>query len=228
MHNHSSASISVIVPVYNGQKFIKDALKSIKSQTISPLEIIVIDDGSVDASAEIVKSIEGVTYLYQENKGAAAARNNGIKKAKGKYLAFLDHDDIWYPNKLELQLNCMNKNPELDAIYCLIENSNFNVKSSSFQDAEHAITGYTPVSMLIKKTSMLKIGLFNTDSKVESFEWALRAHEAGLQNEVLQKKLVKRRIHSSNKGKTGNRDEYIREYFKALKHSLDRRSEQGT
>lgn len=110
--------ISVIIPVYNGSKYIQQAIDSILNQTYSNYEIIIIDDGSTDDTREKLQSYRSkIRYLYQENQGSAAARNLGIELAKGELIAFLDSDDYWYtPEKLEKQVAYFNGNPSLGCI----------------------------------------------------------------------------------------------------------------
>lgn len=99
--------VSIIVAAYNGERFIKEALESLLAQTFDNFEIVVVDDGSTDSTAEIVKSFEDerVKYFHKENSGnQAIPRNFGIKKTEGKYIAFCDQDDLWYPTKLEKQM----------------------------------------------------------------------------------------------------------------------------
>lgn len=109
--------ISVIIPTYNRAGFLEQALASVLHQTVACGEILVIDDGSTDASSEIVSRISRaaqvpIRYLYQENKGASAARNKGIAEARYDLLCFLDSDDRWAPPKLELQLKAMEREPQ--------------------------------------------------------------------------------------------------------------------
>jgi len=96
--------ISVVIPVYNGSKYLPDALASVVNQTLKPYEIIVVDDGSTDGSADIAKAFgEKIIVLSQANRGESAARNVGINAASGDWIAFLDADDVWLPEKLERQ-----------------------------------------------------------------------------------------------------------------------------
>lgn len=96
--------ISVIIPVYNGKKYIKTSIESVLDQPYKDIEVIVINDGSQDESLQIAENIANkdkrVRIINQENQGVAVARNLGIYKAKGEFIAFLDHDDIWVPNFL--------------------------------------------------------------------------------------------------------------------------------
>ena len=103
--------ISVIVPAYNAETFIQRTLDSILTQTYTNIEVLVVDDGSQDRTAEIVESFvekdSRVTLLKQKNAGVATARNLAIEKSRGEYIAPIDADDIWYPQKLEKQVQCM-------------------------------------------------------------------------------------------------------------------------
>ena len=101
--------VSIITPCYNGGKYISQTIESVIAQTYTNWEMIIVDDGSEDNSAEIIKSfnVPQVKYVYQNNAGSAAARNNGIRRANGQYIALLDSDDIWLPNFLECQINYM-------------------------------------------------------------------------------------------------------------------------
>ena len=116
--SHPSNSVSVIIPLYNGAKFIAQTLDSVLAQTVPPAEVIVVNDDSQDNSAEIVLGFgDSVTLIHTRNGGAAASRNFGASKAKGIWLAFCDHDDLWLPTKLEKQLRLANDSPD---IHCVI------------------------------------------------------------------------------------------------------------
>ncbi|WP_028575166.1 glycosyltransferase family 2 protein [Desulfonatronovibrio hydrogenovorans] len=101
--------VSVIIPTFNRAGFLKKAVDSVLGQTLADLELIVVDDGSEDATRQVLNSFNDkrLRYYYQENRGVSAARNLGLDKARGKYAAFLDSDDYWLPKKLELQTRFM-------------------------------------------------------------------------------------------------------------------------
>jgi len=107
--------VSVIIPTYNKSQYLREAIESVLNQTYKNIEVIVVDDGSTDNTGEIVKLFNDsrIIYFWQGNKGPASARNTGIKKAQGKYIAFLDSDDLWLKEKLEKQIDFMGKNPEI-------------------------------------------------------------------------------------------------------------------
>jgi len=106
--------ISVIIPTFNRKKTLGRAIQSVSNQSLSPFEILIIDDGSNDGTKEWVKkSFQDVKYIYQNNQGVSSARNKGIKYAYGDWIAFLDSDDEWLPNKLYEQVKAIGSNPEI-------------------------------------------------------------------------------------------------------------------
>ena len=107
-----------MIPVFNGERFIGDAIRSALGQTFRDFEIIVVDDGSIDQTEKIVRQFsDRVAYHRQENRGAAAARNLGVMCASGEWIAFLDADDIWYPQKLAVQFEAVAMNPAIAFVY---------------------------------------------------------------------------------------------------------------
>ena len=111
--------ISVIIPTYNAEQVILDTIKSVQQQTFSDFELIVIDDGSKDKTVELIKAVkdERIKVLPYENGGVCVARNRGIKQARGEFISFLDHDDLWTSDKLELQLKALQQNLEAGVAY---------------------------------------------------------------------------------------------------------------
>jgi glycosyltransferase involved in cell wall biosynthesis len=111
---------SVVIPVLNGAEFIAKAISSVLEQTMSDLELIVIDDGSTDATPQIVRAFRDprLRYFYQPNRGLSGARNTGIRQARAPWIAFLDCDDYWMPRKLEAQLEAATAAPEVGLVYC--------------------------------------------------------------------------------------------------------------
>ena len=106
--------VSVIIPTYNRANLVTEAINSVLMQSCKDIEIIVIDDGSTDNTSKVLKTFgDRIRYIKQKNMGAGAARNRGLKEANGKYIAFLDSDDIWLDFKIELQVAIMEKLPEI-------------------------------------------------------------------------------------------------------------------
>lgn len=112
--------VSVILPAYNADSTIRSTIESILEQTFPDFELIIIDDGSTDDTADVVHQFgdKRIIYLYQSNHERAEARNNGIAKSKGEFIAFLDADDLWLPEKLNKQMWLMQNNPKVGLVYC--------------------------------------------------------------------------------------------------------------
>ena len=123
-------NVSVIIPTYKRAHLVSQAIESALAQTYTDYEIIVVNDGSPDNTKEVLLDFgDKITAIHQENKGVAAARNAGITVATGRYIAFLDDDDMWLPNKLEKQIACLESNPNIGLVYsdmfCFDENGTF-------------------------------------------------------------------------------------------------------
>ena len=112
--------VSVIIPTYNRSQMLREALESVVEQTYADLEVIVVDDGSTDDSEAIVKAFndQRVRYFKQANSGVSSARNRGLDNAKGEYICFLDSDDMWPANFLEVMIGAISKKPEYSIGYC--------------------------------------------------------------------------------------------------------------
>jgi len=196
--------VSVIIPVYNGARFIAEAIESVCAQNYDPMEIIVVDDGSIDETSSIVQSFKDVRYIRQKNQGVAVARNTGIENSRGELIAFLDADDYWAPNKLGIQVNCLLKHPHVG--YTLGMQRNFlepgTVRPFWLRE-EHVLMdhiGFLPAS-LIRRQVFHVVGLFNPDYKIsEDVEWFTRVEDACIRRMVVPEVVLYRRIHNANLG----------------------------
>ena len=111
-------TVSVIIHTYNNEKFIAETIESVLNQTYKDYEIIVVDDGSVDGTRDALQPyMQKIRYHYKENGGIASAKNTGIRLSKTEFIAFLDHDDLWVPDKLKLQMEYFNQNPQVGLVY---------------------------------------------------------------------------------------------------------------
>jgi glycosyltransferase involved in cell wall biosynthesis len=110
--------VSVVIPVYNGSRFLRKAIDSVLGQTYSPVQVVAVDDGSVDNSPEVIRSYgSSVVYIWQRNSGVAHARNNGLSAAQGELIAFLDQDDWWCPDKIRRQVEIFIENPDVGLVH---------------------------------------------------------------------------------------------------------------
>lgn len=209
--------VSVIIPAYNCEHYIKDTVESVLSQTYEDIELIIIDDGSTDRTREIVKRFGSkVEYVYQDkNVGPSATRNRGIEQAKGKYIAFLDHDDVWMPNKIEEQIKLLENNKDIALVYsngCSINSSGVQVSSTLFDIAkphrgfafeELILDNFIPTSsVIVRKQILNEVGGFNERFLIsQDFDLYLRIAEDH-EIDFVDALLFKRRIYpdsASNK-----------------------------
>jgi len=186
MKTEKDIRISVIIPVYNGKRFLREAVQSVIGQTLPPIELILVDDGSDDDSLSIVKDLQypfPVIYISQENAGQSSARNHGVRIAKGDYVAFLDHDDIWYPYHLQILAEQFLENPYLGFVYSnmdeIDEHGNLvNIGLLDMLPNKHPKTSLidflsedlmiTPTSSLIRREAFLEVGGF--DERLSGYE----------------------------------------------------------
>lgn len=225
--------ISCIVPVFNGERYLREALESIFNQTYRPLEVIVADDGSTDGTARIVASYgKQVVYRQQANAGSAAARNLGLSAARGEFVAFLDADDLWHLEKLARQMARFEARPELDLCLTLVQNFwTPELQEQAPRFDEHPLAkpfpGYISQALLARRTLFNTTGWFNTDLRHGDVkDWFLRAAEHGAIMEVVADVLVHRRLHGTNishRKAAVDRDEQLQ----IVKASLDRRRRLG-
>ena len=222
--------VTVIVPVYNGERYLAFALKSIFEQDYCPLEIIVVDDGSVDGSADIVKSFPEIRYLHQSNQGVAVARNVGLDAARGQFIAFLDQDDLWMPNKLSRQIDYLLKYPQVDGVLTKsrlflepgIEAPSWLKRGLLLEDQ----AGYFPSALVVRKTAFEQVGHFDPAYRTSSdSDWFFRAKNCGISIAVLPETLVHRRIHRANHSYQAQLASS--EILKVVKSSIDRQRSRG-
>ena len=184
-NNLNQPLVSVIIPAYNAEKFIAKTLESVLFQTYLNIEVLVVDDGSTDTTAEIVKSFvqkdSRVSLLQQSNAGVAAARNLAIEKSKGEYIAPIDADDIWYPQNLEKQVKCLTSSePSVGVVYSWSVDINEKglLVTGGFYNSTIEGEVYTALvykyfignasSSLIRRVCFAKVGGYNCKLKLEN------------------------------------------------------------
>ena len=219
--------VSVVVPVYNGERHVAAALDSVLAQRHRPLEILVVDDGSTDSTVRIVRGYAPeVRLIERERQGPPMARNAGVRAAAGEFIAFLDHDDLWSPGKLECQMACLERNPALDLVFG--QAVNFFSPELTAEERERLAVPLRPLpgllqgAMLARRRAFDRIGLFSEDHEVGDFiDWYGRAMVAQMNVEMPPETVLHRRIHSSNFQRVNRHRQ--REYLRLLKDLLDRR-----
>jgi glycosyltransferase involved in cell wall biosynthesis len=215
----------VIIPVWNGQQYLAEAVTSVLEQGYAPVEIIVVDDGSTDRTARVAADFKDhVKYIYQSNQGPAAARNKGLEIARGDVIGFLDADDQWQKKSLISMLEGINQSPGTEIVMGKIRLWRLKEdKSEEFSEPGIALCNGCA---LFRKEVFYKVGLFDSALRYgEDLEWFMRARERKVSILVLDQIFLLYRQHQSNmtRGKTP----VALNVGKALKMSLDRRRGQN-
>lgn len=221
-----SVDVSVIIPVFNGEKYLAGAITSVLNQDVAHKEVIIVDDGSTDQTLKIAERfVPLVRIIRQANKGAAAARNTGISESCGHYLEFLDADDLWLPDHTDFLLDTLEQNPDYDMVTGTLEQF---ISPELLSSGEHHLReelkempGHHPGCMLISREAFDSVGPFNeTLQLAEVVDWFARVVHQGLKALHTNKLVYKRRIHNTNQGVL--KKQYMKDYTSVLRDKLNR------
>jgi glycosyltransferase involved in cell wall biosynthesis len=222
----TEALVSVLITAYNAENYLAEAIDSALAQTYPHVEIVVVDDGSTDATLDVVRRYPQVRSHRQDRAGIGAARNTAVGLATGEFLTFLDADDRFPPDKLDIQLRAFAAEPALDVVYGhvrefvspdLSPDERARIRPA-VPDHESHLSGV----MLIRRTAFDRIGAWRVGLRVGTgVEWYTRSLEAELHTIVLPDVLLERRLHLSNNG-LQEADHRI-QYASIVKAALDRR-----
>jgi len=239
--------VSVIIPTYNAEKYLLETIESVIAQTYSDWEIIAVDDGSTDKTPEILqdykkKLSKKLRVITQKNSGVSIARNKAIAAAKGEYIAFLDHDDLWLPEKLKKQVKLLDSNKKLGLVYSdsYAIDSRGSLKKGTLLSSRlfrlHArmqrgnvfdelfYVDFIPLlTAIVRKEVFDKVGLFNPKYKIaEEYDLFLKIAEQ-YPIDFIEKPLAKYRIHGGNVSK--NIELRVKEDLQISKYWLDKKPE---
>lgn len=203
-------ALSVVMPVYNGEKYIKDSIKSILNQTFKDFELIIINDGSTDKTLKIIEQFkEKRIFLYnnKKNLGVAKSLNVGLKLAKGKYIARIDADDLNYPNRFEIQVKFLNQNPEyvligsnadwIDRKGNLIPGFKVKLNDSELRKWMFFRNQFFHSSVMFRSSAVKLLGYYNEVlNGVEDYDLWFKMLRIGKVANI-SKSLIKRRIHEN-------------------------------
>ncbi len=228
--NSEQFHVSVIIPVFNGEAFLAEAVESIQLQNYKHLEIIIVDDGSTDRTAKIAADFQSnVRYFYQSNSGPAVARNRGIRMSRGNIISFLDVDDLWSEDKLRIQLEYLSRNGTVEIVIGQIqrmqligvENDKFQFKNWSEPEMSMHLG-----SALFRKTVFDRVGYLDESlSYCEDCDLFMRAKEMKIPILVHKEVTYFYRRHEQNM--TNDMKAGFNSALMMLKQSLDRRRLQG-
>lgn len=227
------ARVSVIIPAYNAEAFISQTIESVLAQTYQQLEIIVVDDGSTDGTCRILQRYgDCIRFLHQENKGVSEARNAGVAIATGEYIALLDHDDLWLPEKLDKQIKILDADSDVALVYSDCHRIDINGKLlfKKFDIlrphrgrvlAELFLENFIPCpTAVIRKQVLEKVGFFRPDlCFVEEYDLFLKVAEL-YPIDFVDAPLAKYRVHEG--GFSRNIERGIREKIVVAEECLKR------
>lgn len=204
INNMEKQNVSVIIPVYNGEKYIRECIESVQKQTYDSFEIIVIDDGSTDSTLDILTQIDGITVLIKPNGGTGSALNAGIRNAKGNWIKWLSADDVMYEDCLELMINYaqttpLNNNMIFYSHYDIIDEN--GKVFANFREPEHDTSQLwnfffgNGSTSLIHRDVFERIGGFAEIKHSEDYEFWLRATTNGVKMKLVPEYTIKYRRH---------------------------------
>ena len=222
----TSADVSVIVPCYDTEHYLGEALESACAQWPRPIEVLVIDDGSTDGSAAIAEQFGPLVRCHrQPHRGISATRNAGLALARGALIAFLDADDVWTPDSLACRLELLAGDAAAECAAGLVEQF---ISPELPDDVRRTLAcppgvsrGRVTGALLMRRAAVARVGDFDESIQVgETVDWVARADAAGVVTRTVEQVVLRRRIHGAN---TGARNRHLRaDYLRALKGSLDR------
>lgn len=228
--------VSIIIPVYNSEKFIRETILSVLSQNYHDYEIIVVDDGSIDNSSSILHSFgDKIKYFYQENQGLSCSRNFALHQAQGEFIAFLDQDDLWLPDKLRMQVSFLESHKEAAMVFTdshiinekgIIQGRLFrglNIPQGHIFEQLFLFDFIPLLSVLIRKTIFEQVGEFAPHLGIaEDYDLFLRVSKK-YPVYLINFPLAKYRIHSSNASR--DTEKAAREVLSVVKNIYEENTE---
>jgi glycosyltransferase involved in cell wall biosynthesis len=223
--------VSAVIPVYEGERYLAEAIESVLAQTAGAPELIIVDDGSTDRSLGVARRrAPDARCISQDHRGAATARNRGAAAARGDYIAFLDADDVWEPDKLDRQLAAFDADPETDLVFGhQVQFHSPELKpevAAAIERVPEPQPARLAQTMLARRDAWERVGPFGAEWRVGEFlDWLMRAREMGLREVMLSDIVVRRRLHPDSL--TLGSPSAFGDYAAILKASIDRRRERA-
>lgn len=222
-------TVTVVIPVHNGEAYLRDAVESVLAQTQGQPEIVVVDDGSTDGTARVAEGFgDALRYVRQPNGGPGSAMNRGAALAQGEHLAFLSADDVWVPEKLSWQLAAMRED-DADLVFGHVQHflspELDQRQAAALSCPAEPMPATSAGTMLTRLETFRRVGPFDDRWRVGEFmDWYSRATELGLGTLVLPEVVSRRRVHGGNHSL---RSRAPQGYAAILKANLDRRRAAG-
>lgn len=224
MEGTARRSLAVVIPAWNAERYLGEAIESVLGQTVPVDTILVVDDGSTDATAAVARRYPAVRLVQQVNAGAGAARNRGVAATDEALLAFLDADDVWLPHKLEQQLPLLDE-PGVGAVFGLVQNFLSPDVADALADLEferRPLRGFVPSALVLARAEWEQVGPFATGVPLTDWvDWYLRLVERDARVAVVDEVVARRRVHGKNQTML-DPDARVA-YVRSVKAALDRR-----
>lgn len=221
---NEAPSLSIIVPAFNSERHIAEAIGSIRAQGHPSVEIIVVDDGSTDRTPEVLESLAGpdLRYVRQENAGPAAARNRGLELARGDVITFIDADDLWPPGRIADQWPYMAPGSGVDVVLGLLQYFRDKADAPGGREIVEPFFLFVFGCGLYRRKVFERVGMLREDMRfAEDVDWFNRIRECGIAIRVLDKVGVLYRRHEGNM--TRQQDRARKGFIEAVHRSLVRR-----
>jgi glycosyltransferase involved in cell wall biosynthesis len=223
--------VSVVIPVYDGEAYLEEAVQSVLAQTHCQMEVVVVDDGSADRTPEVAARLrDAIRYVRQTNGGPAAAMNRGVALARGEFISFLSADDVWMPQKLEWQLAVAFDRSKAELVFGHVQHF-----ISPELDADQArslrcppepMPAYSAGTLLCRLETFRRVGPFDERWRVgEFFDWYERAKDLDMPMSVVPQVVSRRRVHCANHSLRARAPSAG--YAQVLKGILDRRRQRS-
>jgi len=222
----ATPTVSVVLIVRNGERYIAEALRSVLCADAMPTEVLVIDGGSTDRTAEIARGMAGVVVHAQRSRGIAAAYNEGIALASGELVAFISHDDVWLPGKLRAQVEFLAGHPDVE---CCITGVLHTLEAGASPPPgfrrellERAVPGMIPECLVARRGVFARVGPFDSSFAAgEDTDWFARARDAGVEFALLPETYLLKRVHGSNASLTAPNSSG--QLLRAMRASVERK-----
>jgi glycosyltransferase involved in cell wall biosynthesis len=220
MSSGHGRAVSVVIPAFNAEKYLTEAIASVQAQTAPPFEIIVVDDGSTDGTAAIARGAAGVVYVWQPNGGVAAALNHGSRVATGDCIAFLSADDIWSADKLATQLKALDGHPNRIVFGHMLHFLSPELTAEEARGLacpDRPMPAYSAGTLLTLLETFRQVGPLNEAFAVGEFmDWYGRARDGGADVIMLDDIVSRRRVHLGNQSTRALREKSYAPVLKAL------------
>jgi len=221
-----TASVGVAVPVYNGERFVAAALRSVLAQSYPIGDVVVVDDGSQDASAQVAQDVgPPVRVVRRPHAGIGAARSEAMSLVRGEFIVPLDADDLLTAASVECRIDVLLIQPEVDIVYGQVRHFG-ECEGGRPLALDQPQPAHVPDGMLIRRTGFERVGPFAAGLRTaEALDWLLRARERGLCEVTVRDHMLWRRVHGANNSLAQRAS--LSEFPRTLKASLDRRRASG-